>query len=265
MPTARALARRFGAELRTISVTSSRSGHDRLIAAAVAELGPGADESSATVVTAKDVAGAISTHADELGSCLICLSSRSYGRLTGAVFTSVARSLRKLSGAPLMIVGPRAERPAWSRDPRGWPPPLTTDRIVACVDGSSDSELVLPWAAEWARALEKSLTVLTVIDDVPEAPRAGLSPSPDRTTEGAWDYVDGLVRRWREVAPRTDGLVIRDPIGPASAIRSHLAEHPTALVALTAPDRSGLRRVRNGAIAEDIVRKSTAPCLVVPR
>jgi nucleotide-binding universal stress UspA family protein len=57
---------------------------------------------------------------------------------------------------------------------------------------------------------------------------------------------------------------VRDPIGTASGIRTHLDERPAGLVALTTHARSGIERVLLGSTAANIVRASIAPCLVAP-
>jgi nucleotide-binding universal stress UspA family protein len=70
--------------------------------------------------------------------------------------------------------------------------------------------------------------------------------------------------RWSDVAAKVEPVVAFTPISVPSALRSHLATHPTALVALTTHARTGRERLRLGATAADIIRTSTAPALVVP-
>lgn len=238
LPTARALAERFGAELHTIGM-----GPD-------GPVGRGAE---------------IVGRATELGSSVVCLSTRARGRIAGAFRDSVASAVLRGSGRPIVAVGPMAERPGWDPGPRGWPKPLSANRIVVCVDGTAESEGALPEAAVWASALGKTLTILTVVDDAPEPLRPGPGTVDHRSPYGAEEYIESLVERWEAPTLEVDGLVLRDPIGPASAIRNHLAERPAALVALIAPDRRRWHRIRLGATAEQITRTSPAPCLLVPR
>jgi nucleotide-binding universal stress UspA family protein len=263
MRTAHALAERFGAALHTISVTKREGDVGRLLAAGTEALGPHAADDRAVVVIDDDPAAAIARRAEELGSCLVCLSTHGRGRLTGAVLGSVTRSVLKRSG-PVVALGPLADRPGWSPPPRSWPEPLSTSRIVACVDGSEASELVLPAASGWARALGMSLTILTVVEDVPEP----LEPVPRTGRYGsisdAESYVEELARRWHGTACDVDGQVVRSPIGPASGISRHLDQQPAGLVAVSTHARSGFDRVLRGATAANIVRASVAPCLVVP-
>jgi nucleotide-binding universal stress UspA family protein len=108
-----------------------------------------------------------------------------------------------------------------------------------------------------------SLTILTVIEDAPTPlrPERRASPYEGGDPEA---YVAALAAAWRAKAPEVNGLVVRDPLGPASGIRSYLAKEPVGLVALTSHARSGVKRALFGSTAAGIVHVSQAPCLVVP-
>ncbi len=262
MPTARALARRLGAELHTVTVC--RAGEaDRLRAAAAAALEVDANDGHVVVVSEGQPAEVIDRRSSELGSCLVCMATQGRGRLGGALVGSVARSVLERSGEPMVALGPVADNPGWSPRPRSWPEPLSTARIVACVDGSETSEQVLPVAAAWAQALRMSLTILTVVEDTP-APLREERVGRYRGHADAAAYIDALVREQGDGAVEVDGVVVPDPIGAASGLRAHLDERPAGLVALTTHARSGLQRALLGAAAAGIVRASLAPCLVTP-
>ena len=178
---------------------------------------------------------------------------------------SVARSVLQRSVGPIVALGQSADNPGFSPRPRSWPEPLSVPRIVACVDGSDTSEQVLPIAAAWARALEMSLTILTVVEDAPPAIRP--EPRQSRYGQGGADaenYIEELVQHWRRIVSDVDGEVLRDPIGPAGGLRLHLDQRPAGLVALTTHARSGMQRAILGAVAASIVHASVAPCLVAP-
>jgi len=265
MPTARALAARFGADVQTVSIASSERDAERLREVAATALGVDPADGGVHVVTAADPADAITARARELGECVVCMSSHGRGRVHGALVGSVARLVLSGWAEPMIVLGPSADNPGWSPRPRSWPDPLSTPRIVACVDGSDPSEQVLPIAASWARALEMSLTIVTVIgDDGPP-----LDPEQAESRYGihadAAGYVKALEEHWSGGSDvQVDSEVVRSPIGPASGIRDHLAERPAGLVALTTHARSGLERARLGAQAANIVHASVVPCLVAP-
>lgn len=264
LPTARALAERFRAELHTVSVAGAEDDAPRLRALASAALGVGVGEDRALVVTGGEPAEMIARRAEELGSCVVCLSTHGRGRLHGAFVGSVARSVLQRSSGPMVALGPSADNPGWTPRPRRWPEPLSVPRIVACVDGSDTSEQVLPMAGDWARALRMTMTILTVADEGPTPLRGERQPSRYGSDADAESYIEALVERWSGSIADVDGEVIRDPIGPASGVRAHLDERPAGLVAVTTHARSGMRRALLGAAAASIVHASTAPCLVAP-
>lgn len=264
LPTARVLAERFGADLQTISVARADDDAERLRALASAALGVDVGEDRVLVVTGGEPAQMISRRAEELGSCVVCLSTHGRGRLGGALVGSVARSVLQRSSDPIVALGPSADNPGWTPRPRTWPEPLSVPRIVACVDGSDTSEQVLPMAATWARALRMSMTILTVADDALDPIRRDVQPSRYGSRGGAESYIEALVEQWSGRVADVDGEVIRDPTGPAGGLRAHLDQRPAGLVAVTTHARSGMQRALLGAAAASIVHASVAPCLVAP-
>jgi nucleotide-binding universal stress UspA family protein len=267
MPTARALADRVGADLLTVSVASDDAAAEQLWAHAVEALGGRDAEERAHVAVGGDPAEAIAARAAELSASVVCMSTRGRGRISGTVIGSVARAVLRTSDAPVVAVGPAADRPPAlvgrpRRRPPGWPEPLSIRRLVACVDGSPESESALPVAVQWAAALDMTLSVLTVAED------ALPTLSGERTNQfGPLDptgYVNDLVDRLRERSPGTDGEVVRSPLSVARGLQEHLAARPAGLVALTTHARSGFDRIRLGATSADIVRTSPLPVLAVP-
>lgn len=264
LPAGRVLAERFHAELHTISVAGGDDNARRLGALASAALGVDVGDDRALVVTGGEPAGVIARRAEELGSCLVCLSTHGRGRLRGALVGSVARSVLQRSSDAIVALGPSADNPGWTPRPRMWPEPLSVPRIVACVDGSATSEQVLPVTSAWARALTMSMTILTVVDDAPEPIRGERERSRYGSDGDAESYIEALVEQWSGSVADVDGEVIRDPIGPASGLRVHMDQRPAGLVAVTTHARSGMQRALLGAEAASIVHASVAPCLVVP-
>lgn len=262
LPTARALAASFGAELQAVTIVTSDKESARSSRLGAAALDVPEGDNRVVVVTGHDPAKGITERAKSLGSCLVCLATHGRGRLGGALVGSVARSVVQRSREPVVVLGPMADNPGWSPRPRSWPEPMSVARIVACVDGSETSEQVLPLAIGWARALDMSLTIVTATDADPSP----IGPDRVETRYGqhpdATSYIERLVEEAREAIQAVDGAVLRDPSSPASAIRRHLEERPAGLLALTTHARSGMERVLGGAAAANIVHASTVPCLV---
>lgn len=263
IPAARALAARFGAELHGVTVAADPSEARRLGDQAAVALGFGVGDDRVAAVVDDDPAAGIERRAQELGSCLVCLSTQGRGRVAGAVVGSVARSLLQRSGEPMVAVGPVADRTPASVSTG--PAPLSVDHLVACVDGSPASETILPVAAAWATALGMRLTVLTVAQSMLPPIRPDAAHRRDFGPDGDADgYVKDLAARWAGAAPEVAAAVAYDPISPASGLEQYLDEHRAGLIALTTHARSGLRRVLLGAVAASMIRASVVPAVVVP-
>jgi nucleotide-binding universal stress UspA family protein len=108
------------------------------------------------------------------------------------------------------------------------------------------------------------MTIVTMIEDAPPPERPERLKSRYGSHADAESYIDALAQEWGTGPCDVDGLVVRDPLGPASGLRAHLEERPAGLVAVTTHARSGWRRALLGAGAASIVRASVAPCLVAP-
>jgi nucleotide-binding universal stress UspA family protein len=267
LPTARALSARLTARLTTISVGSDEREAERLRGEVLEALGDDSDSADVEAVVAPDPAEAIARQRDELDSAVICMPTHGRGRVAGALIGSVARSVLLSSKEPVVAVGPNADRPGFvigrpRRRPSDWPEPFSAGGVVACVDGSSAGEAVLPVAAGWAAALDMALTILTVAEEASVDARGNRSnrlgpPEPQ-------EYVDGLARQWVDAVPSVMGEVVYDPIGVPSGFRSYCTRQLVGLTAVTTHARSGFDRLRLGATGAEIVRESTAPTLVVP-
>lgn len=262
LPTAHALAARFGAEVHAVSVAKDSTAVESLlnVGRVAVEAPIGADR----VVVVEDVepAAAIIQRAKELGSCLVVMSAGGRGRVGGALLGSVTRSVLTEVG-PVVALGPLADRPVWTPPPASWRPALSVPRIVACVDGSPGSEAVLPVASSWAQRLGMTLSIVMFVEDGPTPLRAPEGAARYGFTHDPSEYLQHLVAQWQAGISDTDALVLREPIGPGSGIRLHLSNRPAGLVAVSTQARSGMRRILGGAAADKIIRSSVAPCLVV--
>lgn len=260
----RSLAARLGATLHTVGVARESGGLDALRAAAALALELPPDDLRIHAVVGDDPATAIAVLADQLGSCIICMSTHARGRFSGSVLGSTARELLRRDDRPVLLVGPIADRPAFMGD--AWTAALEIGRVVVCVDAErSDAEVATPGvsaavvglAAQWALALGMSLTIVHVAP-----PFFPLS--------------DGVVpeesQRWLAHLARTvavPGLVVdthleSDPIGVVDGIRTHLHAHPAGLVVVAAHARTGVDRVLHGATAAGITAASNVATLVLP-
>jgi nucleotide-binding universal stress UspA family protein len=263
LPTARALAARFGAEIHTVNVDGADIGISHARAEAADMLGTDPDDERIHTKTGSDVAAAVNRCASGLETCLVCLSTHGRGRVAGTLIGSKARDIIERGNEPVVVAGPAVVHPDPDDDTAMRP--LAVDHLVACVDGTPGSEEGLPVALAWAHALGMKVTIVTVAEPCPPPVRIG---APWRRHHGpnedADEYVGRLGERWALDAPGLDTAVVYDPIGPAAGMKDYLAAHPTGLIAVTSHLRDGLAHAAFGSGAAEIVHASTAPALVVP-
>ncbi|GEM_PF-567727 len=146
--------------------------------------------------------------ASQTGTTALCIASHGRGPLGRSLFGSVTAELLRSAPDPLLIVG-REFRGASHRRCR-WSP----DTVVALVDGTSESEAMLPFAQRAAQMLGSNLEVTAVARSEPK-PLRGAPESGLRWHEA--EYLDRLVQGLDEEGAAS--LVLRDPIGTVGALR----------------------------------------------
>ncbi len=175
---------------------------------------------------------------------LVCMSSHGRGGLARAVMGSVAEALLRSLDQPALVVGPHVTDPALA------------GRIVACIDGSGESERTLVPAKQWSDALDLPLWLVEVGE--PGAPKAS------QTQAGALEsgHVAGLARRLGGV----QGWDILHDDHAAHALVDLAASRSdrTALLVMATHGRTGWDRLRLGSVTTATVHDSAVPVLVVP-
>jgi len=263
LATARALATRFGATIHTVTAAISNIEWKRTRGEAAQALGTDPDDPRIHIEVGTDDAAAVHRCASDLDACLICLSTHGRGRVPGTLIGSTARDIIERCRKPVVVAGPLVVHP----DPHDETAirPLGVDHLVACVDGTPDSELGLAVVAAWGDTLGMKVTVVTVAEPCPPPLRIGV---PWRRHHGPNEDADEYVRRlgehWALAAPGLDTAVVYDPIGPAPGMKDYVAAHPTGLVAVTSHVRDPRAHLVFGSGAAEIVHTSTAPVLVIP-
>jgi nucleotide-binding universal stress UspA family protein len=176
---------------------------------------------------------------------LVCMSSHGRGGLTRAVMGSVAEALLRTLDRPALVIGPHLAENA-----------MFTGRIVACVDGSHESERTLAPAKQWAATLGLPLWLMEAAER--EALPEGVIHN--EVLESA--HVAALAARLGGVEG-WDVLHDKDParalVGMASS-----SSTPTALLVMATHGRTGWNRLRLGSVTAATVHAATVPVLVVP-
>jgi nucleotide-binding universal stress UspA family protein len=138
-------------------------------------------------------------------------------------------------------------------------------RILVALDGSAAAEQVLTSAREVAERLDGELVLFQAVPGLAETLThshialdiARRAVEEDR--ERATTYLERLAGPLRAAGLQVSVLVAEGP--PAAAILHHL--EGVAMVAMTTHGRSGLRRTLMGSVAEEVIRNSHLPVLVL--
>lgn len=191
----------------------------------------------------------------ELAPSVVVMASHGRGR-SAALLGSVASRVIASGGDPVLLVGREARVGT------------AAGTVVACVDGSSEGEDVVPVAAAWSMLLDTALDVVTVAEPVPEPMTPG---EPYRRRHGpqidAERYVSDLALQVSSSQPglAVQGHAVYDPIGPTDGLISWLAEHPAQLLVVGARSHSRLARAVVGSTTSALVRASVVPVLALRR
>jgi nucleotide-binding universal stress UspA family protein len=122
-------------------------------------------------------------------------------------------------------------------------------RIMVPLDGSELAQTALPHAIELCRACGATLVLLHVRD-----PRAG-------SREAARRYLEYVSRQYAGEGLPIEVLLREGPV--AGTIISTANEERIDLIVMATHGRSGLQRVVYGSVAEQVLRGSSNPVLLV--
>jgi nucleotide-binding universal stress UspA family protein len=193
-------------------------------------------------ILAGDPAEELVKYAVEEGFHLILMCTRGKTGLKLLILGSVATEVLKTSPVPVVIVHP-AEK--------GQAPPKIR-RIVVPLDGSHRSASILPAVADMAKAMEAKIGFVTVVN-------------PAKKDEMPVEVVaENIFREQKKLQKR--GLEVEIAIlygDPATEAMGFAERNHADLVAIATHGRTGLERLRYGSVAEQILKKSRIPLMVV--
>lgn len=140
------------------------------------------------------------------------------------------------------------------------------ERVVVPLDGSNDSEEIIPYAADLARAVSASLDLLRVVDTS--------DPALTRHTDGhrftnmvgilrseAERYLDTIGSKYGLTSVRVNAGVEEGPT--ATTIADVAGRHPGTVVAIATNAKVGLQRMFSGSVADEVLRTTSAPVLLL--
>ncbi len=143
--------------------------------------------------------------------------------------------------------------------------------ILVPLDGSKLAERVLPFTQDLAKKLKAKVRFIEVVDPTLKAADAGLAESPEmidiiladieKNKEAAKDYLASMTTVWRALELDADWEVVEGR--PATEIVEAARAHQVDMIAMCTHGRSGLAQVVFGSVANEVLRESGLPVLLV--
>lgn len=124
--------------------------------------------------------------------------------------------------------------------------------ILVPLDGSSLSEEALVYAVRFARDEQARIVLARVVSAASDA----------QALHAALAYLDRIANDWGSATLNVDTRVVRG--GPSAQLVSLASTLPVDLVVLSTHGRSGVGRTIYGSVADDVVRHTTTPIVLVP-
>lgn len=192
--------------------------------------------------------------AQRAGHALVAMATHGRTGLARLMMGSVADGVLHHGQAPLLLFRPRPGHIAPHEAPR---------TIIVPLDGSQFGERALPVAAVLGRGLGARVVLARAVSmyalaPVPAGPGVFLPTDAD---DNARTYLDTRVHSLCVDRVDADGIVLRGD--PGMEIVRLAERSPHSMVLMTTHGRSGIPRMVLGSVAEDIVRRSSSPVLVL--
>jgi nucleotide-binding universal stress UspA family protein len=199
----------------------------------------------------------------ESGADLVVMTTHDRGRLEHLLLGSVAASVVRQGGAPVLLLRADEESPSGDRPPK-------LRRLLIPLDGSEFATQVIPHALKIATLNHMEITLLSVVDPTlaiaSQALGEGASMAQSsRSTGQAADPAETLLEHAAE-SLRDRALTVRTRVvshrQPSHAIVTYAREQGIDLIAMTTHGRSGIGRMVAGSVAEAVLHRSPTPVLM---
>jgi nucleotide-binding universal stress UspA family protein len=171
----------------------------------------------------------------------IPIRTRPGGLRRRPVMGAMAAEVLIESPVPVLVIGPSTDVSQG----------LPLNEIVVVLDGSPESELVMPVAAQWARELKLALIVVGVV-------REGASGSH----AGEINYLQSQLSAFAADLGESSCELLEAP-DPATGLCAFLGDRDSAVVAMSTHGRSGLDNHPLGSVAQGVLLNSPRAMLFV--
>jgi len=179
---------------------------------------------------------------------IVCMAAQGRSR-TQILTGSVSSEVMLYGPRAIVLCGPECERVFLEH----------AGPMIAALDGTDESEAILPLADDWASSLGLSLEVVTVLPAEPDAVLASAIESGDVIAGG---YLTGVVSH--DTGLREHGTsfeVLHGKVAPA--IIEEAKARDASVIAMASQVPVGLERLRRGSATDEVVRHSPVPVLVL--
>jgi nucleotide-binding universal stress UspA family protein len=145
------------------------------------------------------------------------------------------------------------------------------ENMLVCLDGSILAEQILPYAEVQALKFNSRVTLLqVVVTNVPEVVQAGATYKQStgaelrsrEMMEKASIYLDKTAQVLREKGIRVETVVL-EAASIGDAILKYVRDNGTDFILMATHGRGGIRHVVMGSIAEQVMKASALPILII--
>lgn len=196
-----------------------------------------------------DVGGSLAAIAANHCDSLIVMGSRGPTGFDEVIIGSVTAATLHATDAPVLLLGPHLADLSEND--------VFYENIIMCVDGSAESEAILPAVQQLAQAIDARVTIVQVVDleEVERAKGALREPLNELV------YVRRLAQTLIDQGVRVTYDVVHDARA-SDAILNFSRTQSSPIIAMATHGHTGLRRVAMGSVAMHVVRRATCPVLV---
>ena len=208
------------------------------------------------------VARSITDFADAENVDLIAMSTHARAGLPRWMMGSAPDRVLRHTHKPVLLVRPAGETPLDAK-------PYPLKRIIVPMDGSRAAQAVLPSVQEMAKTLKMEVVLIQVISAGTTVQFTPMGPDTWAVPADVLQQIDVLASGYLAGVGKElerGGVSVRwDVLRGAAAHRivEFAHETPASMVAMTTHGRSGLRRWVLGSVADQVVRASGEPVLVI--
>lgn len=213
------------------------------------------------VEEAADPKAAILAAADRLGADLIVLPTHGRTGISRAVIGSTAEQVVRRATKPVLLLTDHMLQHGELDLDAGGPMLIATDVSPASVAAHTP-------AVALARRLGQPVRLLSIVDDPVLPPFGGGAPVAPPPVDHK-PAIDARTKRLREMVLMLDShapieIEVQASVNVVDLVVRRAKEMHAPLLVMTTHGRRGIARMLQGSVAEQVVRRSTTPVLIMP-